>query len=72
MPDEGGTWDGMALGDSCIFQISGDRLVGAVPISSSADFGTHPPLFYTDQALTERAIGGLVTTHGVWAPGTAS
>jgi hypothetical protein len=65
-----GTWQCIALGDSCVFQVSGGRLVDAIPISKSADFGTRPPLFYTNRAQTERDLSRLVTVDNKqWTAG---
>jgi hypothetical protein len=64
-----GTWSCLALGDSCLFQVSGDRLVRATPLSEPAQFGRRPPLFYTIRSRTERAIGQLATAQGRWTAG---
>jgi hypothetical protein len=59
----------VALGDSCLFQVSGDRLVRSVPLSEHAQFGRRPPLFYTMRPQTERVIGHLATPNGGWTAG---
>jgi serine/threonine protein phosphatase PrpC len=41
---DSGTWRCLALGDSCLFQVSRGRLVEALPLSSSGDFNSRPPV----------------------------
>jgi hypothetical protein len=67
--DGTGTWDCVALGDSCLFQVSGDSLVRSVPIEHSDGFGARPPLCYTDRPRSERDLRYLVTAHGQWTAG---
>lgn len=44
---EYGSWRAAGLGDSCLFQVSGDRLVRALPLCSSSQFGSRPQLVPT-------------------------
>jgi len=37
-------WKAVAVGDSCLFLLRGDRFEVAFPVGSAADFGTQPPL----------------------------
>jgi hypothetical protein len=39
-----GRWHAMAVGDTCLFQVRGERLVTAFPLGNSADFGNRPGL----------------------------
>jgi len=39
-----GHWHGLAVGDSCLFQVRQDRLIEAFPLRRSADFGNRPRL----------------------------
>jgi hypothetical protein len=39
-----GSWNALAVGDSCLFQVRDDALVKALPLTRSADFGNHPRL----------------------------
>jgi len=64
-----GEWRCMAIGDSCLFRVTGGQLVEAVPITKSAEFGRHPALFYTRPEATEHDIGKLVTAQGTWHSG---
>jgi hypothetical protein len=66
---DGGTWQCMALGDSCLFQISEGELATAMPLVESAQFGQNPPLFYTQRDLTERDLASLDLVKGVWHSG---
>ncbi len=44
---EAGRWDGLAVGDSCLFQVREDRLVRCFPLEHSRDFGSSPFLLST-------------------------
>jgi len=61
-----GTWICMALGDSCLFQISEGELVAAMPLNESEQFTQSPPLFYTQREFTERDITSLYLAEGDW------
>ena len=43
-------WSAVALGDSYIFQIRGERIYFALPPLEHAQFGNHPRLIFTDPA----------------------
>lgn len=48
------SWSAAALGDACLFQVRGDELITAFPLSSGAEFGVRPDLLNSrraDQAL---------------------
>ncbi|MGH6653979.1 MAG: hypothetical protein ACRDVE_02105 [Actinocrinis sp.] len=65
----GGVWTAAALGDSCAFQVRGERLVAAFPLASPEDFDTSPDLAGTrnpDRDLIERRT---LTRRGTWLPG---
>lgn len=64
-----GAWRCIALGDSCLFQISAGSLATALPVISSAEFGVHPALFATRREMTEQSIGRLVIRRGTWRRG---
>jgi len=64
-----GTWRCLALGDSCLFQVSGDRLAEKLPVSRSADFGLHTPLLYTERDSNRQNIPAAVRWHGTWQQG---
>jgi hypothetical protein len=54
---DSGTWRCLALGDSCLFQVSRGRLVEALPLSSSGDFNSRPALLSTERSINRRSIG---------------
>ena len=64
-----GTWRCLALGDSCLFQITRGQLVVKLPLAKSADFDIHPPLLSTSREKSELVIGQLVTDSGRWRAG---
>jgi hypothetical protein len=64
-----GTWQCLALGDSCLFQMRQGQPVAALPLQRSADFNAHPPLLSTQRSITEQYIGKLVTYEGIWQTG---
>jgi Protein phosphatase 2C len=64
-----GTWNCLALGDSCLFQISRGQLVVRLPLAKSADFDIHPPLLSTRRENSELIIDHLVTDSGRWRAG---
>ena len=37
-------WRAAAVGDSCLFQVRGDKLVRSFPLTSAAEFGSRPAL----------------------------
>jgi hypothetical protein len=55
-----GGWTALSVGDSCLFQVRGEDLVGAFPKTSSKQFDNRPPLVRTaavNQALPTVARG---------------
>lgn len=41
---ESGTWSAAAIGDSCLFQVRGNRLLQAFPVQKAEDFDSSPHL----------------------------
>ncbi len=64
-----GTWHCVALGDSCLFQVSCGRLVKALPLSSSDEFNTRPPLLSTERDRNHKSISRVVNATGEWQEG---
>jgi hypothetical protein len=64
-----GTWRCLALGDSCLFQVSCGRLVEALPLGSSADFKVMPALLSTERSVNLKSVGQVVTKAGTWQEG---
>jgi hypothetical protein len=64
-----GTWQCVALGDSCLFQVSEGGLAVAMPLTESGQFGQSTPLIYTQRELSERDMACLKTQDGDWRSG---
>ena len=64
-----GTWQCLALGDSCLFQVSDDHLVRALPLKRSTDFNVRPSLLSTQRNINVQSIGKLVAEDGTWQNG---
>jgi hypothetical protein len=62
-----GTWQCIAIGDSCLFQVTGENLSTAWPVTRSGEFTNYPPLLYTRRENTD--IGQLAGKPGTWRPG---
>jgi hypothetical protein len=65
------TWQALAVGDTCLFQIRKRAAIQIVPQLTSQDFGNHPVLLSSNPeangALT--SPGSPVFYEGSWAPG---
>lgn len=64
-----GAWRCLAIGDSCLFQITRGQLVKSLPIAKSADFGIHPPLLSTRPENSKLITDRLITERGRWRTG---
>jgi Protein phosphatase 2C len=64
-----GTWRCLAVGDSCLFQISDGCLVKALPLTKSGDFGLRTPLLSTNRNMNEQSAGKLEPEEGIWQKG---
>jgi Protein phosphatase 2C len=64
-----GSWRCLALGDSCLFQVTRGQLVKSLPIAKSADFDIHPPLLSTRAENSKLITDQLITAHGGWRAG---
>ena len=64
-----GTWECLAIGDSCLFQVSRGDLVQALPFKQSTDFNARPPLLSTQRSINVQSIGQLVAEEGTWQDG---
>lgn len=60
-----GTWTAAALGDSCLFQVRGDRMRASFPVADAADFDNTPAL-----AASSGSDPDLVATRADLAQGT--
>lgn len=65
----GGWWSALAVGDSCLFHLRGDRLLRAFPIRRSADFGIMPDLVATRAGGELQFDRAARRTQGLWQSG---
>jgi hypothetical protein len=63
-------WHALAVGDSCVFQLRGDRLRRAFPVKRSADFGSRPALIGSRTPPRSLRCRRL-RARGSWRPGDA-
>jgi hypothetical protein len=61
-------WYALAVGDSCLFQVRGDRLLEAFPVARAADFGNAPWLVGSrnEPARIERHHGDVEPGDRFW------
>ena len=64
-----GAWQCLAIGDSCLFQITRGQLARSLPIAKSADFDIHPPLLSTRPENSKLITDRLMTERGGWRTG---
>jgi len=65
-----GTWQAGGMGDCCLLHIRGDRLLRALPLSTSGEFGSRPVLVPTDPMGLEPAVAyGWWRMTGTWEKG---
>lgn len=66
-----GYWSALGIGDTCLFQVRGDKLVTSFPLERSEEFGNHPVLISTNPhsnvVLQEQA--GITEKSGQWQAG---
>jgi hypothetical protein len=58
------TWEAMAIGDSCLFQVSNDELVAAFPLKHSEYFNSRPILLSTNPADNEHLSDHIIISEG--------
>jgi hypothetical protein len=66
---EGGHWEALAVGDSCLFQVRDDRLLTAWPLTAADDFTNHPTLLSSNPIRNVDLADQLVPVAGDWLPG---
>lgn len=64
-----GTWQALAVGDSCLFQVRDDRLIVAFPLTVSTTFDMRPALLSSNQASNARLRERAATAGGSWCSG---
>jgi hypothetical protein len=62
-------WRALAVGDCCLFQLRGDRLRRAFPVTRSTDFDNRPALLGSRSALPHSPPCKRCRARGVWRPG---
>jgi hypothetical protein len=67
-PTRPAIWRATAIGDSCLFRLSGGRLKSSFPIHRSADFGNAPRLLCSRPRGND-AIAAGEQSHGRWQSG---
>ena len=65
----GGSWQALAVGDSCLFQVRGDDLLLAFPLDRSATFDSRPALLCSNPAGNARLREQVATAAGTWCSG---
>ena len=63
-----GSWNAVAIGDTCLFQFRKDELLKAFPIEDPEDFSLSPLLLTTRQPATSQAEHAKQCS-GEWQPG---
>lgn len=61
-------WQAVAVGDSCLFQLSGDRLI-CFPLKHSEDFNSRPYLLSTVSLDAEELNDEFLSQEGTCIPG---
>ncbi|MDP2895958.1 MAG: hypothetical protein Q8Q12_05280 [bacterium] len=61
-----GNWSCLALGDSCLFQVRGEQLVFACPLSASSQFSSRPLLLCSEPERNLRALDSIKQYGGQW------
>jgi hypothetical protein len=65
---EHGTWHAEAIGDCCLFQIRGSKILAKFPLQTSESF-TNSPVLLSVNPGKHSAIDSLVSTRGEWQCG---
>lgn len=66
---DSGRWDAVAVGDTCLFGVSDDRLKVSFPVESSSGFGSRPVLVSSDPARNAGYFHRIVQTGGTFEKG---
>ncbi len=64
-----GTWEALAVGDSCLFQVRSGKLLTRFPIAHAEAFGMTPALLPSRERPGERAQTPVLACSGSWRPG---
>jgi hypothetical protein len=63
---DGGAWEAMALGDSCLFHVRDGRAIERFPLHSASEFSNRPFLLSSNVLASEGWQDHLKTASGVW------
>jgi hypothetical protein len=63
--EEGISWQAMAIGDTCLFQIRGDELIVAFPLADSRAFNSRPHLLSSNVSALPTGGGSVARREGV-------
>jgi hypothetical protein len=66
---DGGKWRAVGFGDSCLFQVRGQKLLHAFPISDPAGFDSRPLLLASNPAYNQQVGKQVQTLSGNWKAG---
>jgi hypothetical protein len=69
--DDAGTYRAVALGDSCLVHVRGDRVVRAFPLGVSTAFSARPVLLPSCPAAADGFAAAIVRDAGTWQSGDA-
>ncbi len=61
-----GSWDAVAIGDSCLFQIREGHVLNSFPLTSSLEFSSRPHLLPTDPPPNADPLSAVKTIEGDW------
>ena len=61
-------WSAMAIGDACLLQIRGDKIICQFPMEKADDFGVNPPLLSTRLDYNDKTLDEIKTRSGDLQP----
>ncbi len=64
-------WEALAVGDTCLVQIRGERVLCAFPLTNSSQFNTNPFLIGSNLESNKELLSYLKVSQGVWEAGDA-
>jgi hypothetical protein len=67
--DHAGRWNALAIGDSCVFQVRGEKLLCAFPLGRTDQFDNRPVLLPSVSAGEEGLLEAIREEEGFWQAG---
>lgn len=64
-----GTWEAIAIGDSCLFQVRDDELLSKFPLENSEQFNSRPALVSTNPIYNGNLEKYILSVEGDWKTG---